>query len=567
VSINRDTVLKTAEKLLRVGKLDEAIEQYVRLVDQHPQDWNAINTLGDLYVRAGNADRAVAQYVRIADNLFDEGFLPKAAALYKKALKACGDHDHTLVRLSDIAAQQGLLADAKLYLRQLARQRQTRGDERGAAECIVRMAAIDEDDADAKIEAARIAEGMGDIPQAVALFQDAARVYEKEQRDGDALNSRVAAAGLSPGDAELRDEVARALIAAGQFDRARPFLSADSVGDDVELLLLVGRHALLTGRQAEAQAALMRAAALAPDRQDAIASLADDLIAAGRAADAYACVEILVDAALFEAAFERATRLLEDFVARQAHVPALLKLVDVCVDAGFDDRVTAVQGRLADAYLENGQSAEARVIAEDLVSREPGVEHLQRLRRALLALGVDDPDAAVARRPAVEAETITPPQSLHVERPGAANLASAAASWLAPVTTRRESAAPPVSETSEIDLSSVLAELHVTPRILSRDDAPAPTGEERGAEEMPSWRAAVAAKSAEAAALLERAQEHLRRGHVMESASALQAAAHVLAAVMELEADAGLPQGVRTSVERSPRGSRAAAAGPNGETP
>ena len=64
-------------ELLRQGKLDGAIEQYVRLVEEQPRDWNSINTLGDLYVRAGDTERAVVQYVRIADHLFEEGFFPR----------------------------------------------------------------------------------------------------------------------------------------------------------------------------------------------------------------------------------------------------------------------------------------------------------------------------------------------------------------------------------------------------------------------------------------------------------------------------------------------------------
>src|ERR1044071_1853161 len=127
VPIDREASLKKAEKLLRQGNLAGAIEEYERLIADQPRDWNAINALGDLYVRASDADRAVAQFARIADHLFEEGFFPKAAALYKKALKVKSDHEHTLQRLGDIALQQGLLADAKTYLRQLAAQRRQRG--------------------------------------------------------------------------------------------------------------------------------------------------------------------------------------------------------------------------------------------------------------------------------------------------------------------------------------------------------------------------------------------------------------------------------------------------------
>ena len=46
---------------------------------------------------------------------------------------------------------------------------------------------------------------------------------------------------LDPADGKLRSDVARALINAGQMERAQPFLTAESVGEDVDLLLAVER--------------------------------------------------------------------------------------------------------------------------------------------------------------------------------------------------------------------------------------------------------------------------------------------------------------------------------------
>ena len=86
--IDREATLRQAERLKGQGRLDLAIAEYVRLVEDQPRDWNTINALGDLYLRAGDTDRAVAQFVLIADHLFGEGFFPKAAAVYKKALKS-----------------------------------------------------------------------------------------------------------------------------------------------------------------------------------------------------------------------------------------------------------------------------------------------------------------------------------------------------------------------------------------------------------------------------------------------------------------------------------------------
>ena len=116
MAFDRDSTLRKAEKLLRQGRLDAAIAEYLQVIEDQPRDWNTANILGDLYVRAGQVDKAIAQYTRIADHLGNEGFLPKASAVYKKILKIKGDEEHSLLQLAEIAVKQGLLVDAKAAL-------------------------------------------------------------------------------------------------------------------------------------------------------------------------------------------------------------------------------------------------------------------------------------------------------------------------------------------------------------------------------------------------------------------------------------------------------------------
>nr|MDP9324166.1 tetratricopeptide repeat protein [Acidobacteriota bacterium] len=106
MALDREDTLKKADKLVRQGRLDAAIAEYLRVVEDQPRDWNTANTLGDLYVRAKQADMAVAQYARIAEHFFHDGFYPKAAALYKKILKLSPDHEHSQLQLADLSAKQ-----------------------------------------------------------------------------------------------------------------------------------------------------------------------------------------------------------------------------------------------------------------------------------------------------------------------------------------------------------------------------------------------------------------------------------------------------------------------------
>ena len=107
---DREAALKAAEKALKLGKVDAAIAEYVKIVESQPRDWNSANTLGDLFVRAKKIDKGLEQYIRIADHLAEEGFYGKALALFKKILKLKPDHEYAMLQSGDLAAKQGTLA-------------------------------------------------------------------------------------------------------------------------------------------------------------------------------------------------------------------------------------------------------------------------------------------------------------------------------------------------------------------------------------------------------------------------------------------------------------------------
>ena len=114
MAFDRDATLKKAEKLLRQGRLEPAIAEYVRVVEEFPRDWSTANTLGELYARAGQPLQAVGQYTRIAQHFVDEGFYPKAAALYKKILKLQPEDETTQIQLADISARHPQQSRAEL---------------------------------------------------------------------------------------------------------------------------------------------------------------------------------------------------------------------------------------------------------------------------------------------------------------------------------------------------------------------------------------------------------------------------------------------------------------------
>ena len=254
-------------------------------------------------------------------------------------------------------------------------------------------------DFDARLDAARRSKRWGvptKQPFASARLHDD---LEAAQRTAEALDALKHAVRLDPSDRAGRTILARATVATGDVLAAAEYLDRDTAGTDRDLLVALVELELRQTRIEPARGLMTEL--LVSDRESR-----HQLIAIGWALvdlqpeASYACIDVVAGWAADGGDYRQAAADLQEFASRRpGHVPSLLKLVEVCVDGALDTEMHQAQVRLTDAYLQHGHAAEARVIAEDLLAREPGAQaHLDRYRRALVMLGVDDPDTQIAER-------------------------------------------------------------------------------------------------------------------------------------------------------------------------
>jgi Flp pilus assembly protein TadD len=313
LAFDRETTLKKAEKLLRQGRLEGAIAEYIKVVEDQPSDWNSANALGDLYARAGQTDKAVSQFSRIAEHFSREGFYQKAAALLKKILKINRDDEVTEIRLAEVSALQGLMADAKAQFTTVAARRRARGDRRGEAEIVVRLGEIDPADLDARRKAARALEDLGRIDEAAVRHKALHDDLAEKGRSPEALEALREFSRLRPSDPEARGAIARAALEAGDVEGARTFLGGDASGDDPALLLALAEANIRSGNVAAAIELLPRLVAAGGDARDKLVELGWAVLPQDPVA-AFGCIDAAVDAAVGVSEFEKATALLERFL-------------------------------------------------------------------------------------------------------------------------------------------------------------------------------------------------------------------------------------------------------------
>jgi len=458
-SFDRNGTLRNAEKLLRQGKVEAAIAEYLRVLADQPTDWSTANTLGDLYARAGQVDKAIERFVEIADTLNEEGQRVKAAAVYKKIIKLKPDHEHALMQAADLVASQRLFADARGYLNTVIEKRRAAGDQRGAAQARIILGGIDPSDFPARIEgakarldvndvagavrdicaiaselteAARYADAIDALKQAQALqpddetvrgqlfeiyasaddfehasecattaaqFKQLAESLALRDRHHQAVEMQRRAVLLDPADTELRTALAQTLLERGDLQGAAEHLNAEIAGDDPALLMTLAEIQFRGGKTEEGMAVLRRLVTENPARRDEIVALASKVAASSPEAG-FLMVEIAAEVSVSGADWEAAAAAIEAFIAGVPnYIPALMRLVEICVDGGLEPAMYNAQAQLADAYLAAGAVADARFMAEDLVAREPWERsHIERFRRTLELLGEPDPDGIIAAR-------------------------------------------------------------------------------------------------------------------------------------------------------------------------
>jgi len=519
VPIDRGDTLRNAEKLVRQGKLDQAIAEYVRVVTEQPRDWTTGNTLGDLYLKVGQVDKAIDQFIRLADGLSAEGFLPRAAALYKKVLKIKPDHEHALLQAGEVAASQGVLVDARAYLNALLERRRGRGDERGVAEITIRLAALDPANVTARLAAARARVAIKDVDGAVGELKAIAGELLAGGRQAEGFDALRAAAALKPDDSAIREQLFGLYLAAGDFEQARQsavsvdqlktiagrleaggyvdqalaaltdaaaldpsdvalraqlgrlhvdrgdfaaaaeYLTAETAGGDPLLQLRVAELQLRSGRLAEGIATAGRVLEQHVNRRQDVALLGWTL--AEQSPDVgYRLVSMSADAAISQSDWATAAAGLQEFVTRVPnHLQALTRLVEISVDGGLEATMYNAQAQLADAYIAGGMASEARGLAEHLVAREPWDRaNIERFRRALVLMGERDPDAVIAERLSGQSPFMSTELTLDDQRMDAGGdrpFAVESAGLEAP---------PPMFDprATGIDLESLLAELEAS---------------------------------------------------------------------------------------------------------
>ena len=221
---DREGSLLAAEKLLKQGKVRQAVDQLKRLADLPGLDPLILNRMGDLLARQGLNDEAAGFYVRIANLFTRQGFYPKAIAIHKKILRVDPGAVDSLAHLGDLYANMKIPGEARTFYMRAADELLRKSDFIAAQDVYERLVAVEPDNPRHR---ARLAETRAASGDAAGASRELAVLGDSLFHAGnpeDAEKAYRRAAELTPGSPPVLVGIANCLAEQGQVGEAQRLL-------------------------------------------------------------------------------------------------------------------------------------------------------------------------------------------------------------------------------------------------------------------------------------------------------------------------------------------------------
>ncbi len=398
MAIKRDKILKTAEKLVQKGKLEQAIKEYEKLLSASPDDSNTVNRLGDLYGRVGEIDKAVERYEQVASRFADQGFLPKAIAIFKKINRLAPQRLDIFERLGELYVEQGLMVEAKGQFTMLAEHYAKNDDMESAVRAHQRLTDIDPNDSTSRLKFADMLLESGNTEQAMEAYGAlGATLIKRDQLDeAERLFRRLLDHEIPNGD--IMAPVCDRLLDAGRVTSAQELLNAglEVSPESVALRTLQVRAFMALGETDPATELAREILEVEPDNPDVRGLVGHLLMSDGDEAEAAEMMIPAAEALLEKADYSRAQKMLRELVGIAPTDERVLRLaIRAFRPSGDQEMITRLTASLADVCFTSGQEDQAKRFYLELVASDP-TNQLYRARLAELDGVVTEIDDDVA---------------------------------------------------------------------------------------------------------------------------------------------------------------------------
>lgn len=382
MAFDKAKVVRAAEKYLAQGKIPAAIKEYRQIVENDPDDFTALNMLGDLYTRQNDKQQAVQCFMRIAEHYREEGFQSKAVAMYKKIDRLNPRSPEIANKLALLYETQGLIVDARAQYMVVAEAWMKDGQTRKALEIFRKVADLDPQNTEARIKLAQgyMSEGLTD--DAATSYAEAGTQLLSRRKYERAIEAFTSALEIHPLDYTSLSGFLGAHIALGTPDEAAEVLerALAEKPEDAELLSMLA-NAYIEAEDAPSAERVMTSLAMTDSAHSIrFIEVARLYLKTGKVDEAVRVLSSITEQLLSAREEETLMEILNEALARDPeHVEALRLLVRVYAWQRDDEKQRQALERLAEATEAAGLVEIERAALVQLAQFSPDRRYLDRL--------------------------------------------------------------------------------------------------------------------------------------------------------------------------------------------
>ncbi|MGA8101573.1 MAG: tetratricopeptide repeat protein [Candidatus Acidiferrales bacterium] len=423
--------LERARRSLEKNKLRDAIADYQAVLELAPDNLEALQSLGTVYIRQNDAEPAAHYFGLQFEILLRSGDLAKASAVFSRFLRSTPQPPDRLMRYAVLLQQQTRPAEAVEQYEAAARLFKKARQNSEALTCLEKITQLDPENSARYLSLAEMAEGLGRADVAARAYMRAGQLTQVAGARDKALQCFARGHDLAPQDRMGSLLYAEARLRSGDAAAAvtllEPLASSDS---DQAFLSLYGDALLQTGLLDRARQALE---SYYTQKQDNFTKLFDLALAYLRAGQDDRAVQVITLAR----ARMKDTQKENEFVAQSERVAAAAPksqllaefVAQMYEDLNRESKYFDALVRLFDLNLEANRIPQACANLDRMIDIDP-YDHRNSSRLAQLE-GKATPDylrGVYARtpKPASGSPAAKPaPPAAFSGTPGVGNLVSA----------------------------------------------------------------------------------------------------------------------------------------------
>ncbi len=383
---DRVKVIEQAEKFVRGGRVKEAIAEYEKLALGDPQDVGTVNIIGDLYIRLGQYDRAIRSFQKVAEEYERRGLYSQALAICKKIHKLSPDSADSALKLGDLYAQQGFVADAKNVYAAVAGRLAGAGKTAEAIAIFEKVVKLDREDHDARQALARLQRETGNLDAALEQLNESAGVHAEKGEFDTAVAVLEEALSLRRGDARSVVGLVEVYKRKGEPGKAIEVLEKElaEAPDNVQLLNILGNIHFEAGDTKKAEEIFTRIVTGHPLNVNARIKLGRIQILKDKLDQAYELFEPLINNLVKKHRDEKAIGLLGLILESQKpHLPALERLALIYRSNKEVKKLEVVDRAILDELRKIGEKDKMVGVYTELLELRPDDAELAREVRSL----------------------------------------------------------------------------------------------------------------------------------------------------------------------------------------